>query len=133
MMKKSLATIFATALLAATGITANAHAATIVNGTLCTKASSSATVKVKGVSKVYLCTGNPSITGAKPLSWTLKTCVNYWSTAQTSQDSINQQRSLIQSMSEPDKTTYNKQLDGSQAQLDKVFAAIKANHCKAGL
>jgi len=133
MLKKLLATIFATALLAVTGITASAHAAAIVNGTLCTKASSTTTVKVKGVSKVYLCTGNPSITGTKPLSWTLKTCVNYWSTAQTSQDSINQQRSLIQSMSEPDKTTYNKQLDGSQAQLDKVFAAIKANHCKAGL
>jgi hypothetical protein len=36
-------------------------------------------------------------------------------------------------MSEPDKTTYNKQLDGSQAQLDKVIAVIKANHCKVGL
>ena len=133
MLKKSVATLFVAALLAATGITASAHAASIVNGTPCTKAGATSTVKVKGVSKVYLCTGNPSITGAKPLAWTLKTCVSYWSTAQTSQDSINQQRSLIQSMSEPDKTTYNKQLDGSQAQLDKVIAAIKANHCKAGL
>ena len=90
-------------------------------------------MKVKGVSKAYICKINPAVTGAKTPTWTLKTCLSYWATAQNSQNSIKEQRSLVQSMSEPDKTTYNKQLDGSQAQLDKVIAAIKANHCKVGL
>ena len=90
-------------------------------------------MKVKGVSKAYICKINPAVTGATTPTWTLKTCLSYWAAAQNSQDSISQQRSLVKSMSEPDKTTYNKQLDGSQAQLDKVIAAIKTNHCKVGL
>jgi hypothetical protein len=59
--------------------------------------------------------------------------LSYWAAAKNSQDSIDQQRSLVQSMSEPDKTTYTKQLDASQASLDKVKAAIVSNHCKKGL
>jgi hypothetical protein len=115
-------------------IVAPAKSASISNGVGCLKSGSSMAVKVKGVTKSYICTGNPSITsGAKGLTWTLKTCVSYWTAAQNSQDSINQQRTLVASMSEPDKTNYNKQLDASQAQLNKVIAAIKANHCKAGL
>jgi hypothetical protein len=90
-------------------------------------------VKVKGVSKTYICKINPAVDGAVTPTWTLKTCLSYWAAAQNSQDSINQQRSLVKSMSEPNKTTYSKQLDGSQAQLDKVTGAIKANHCKVGL
>ena len=133
MVKKSVATLFVSALLVSTGISTVAHAATISNGSACAKSGASTIVKVKGVSKAYICKINPAVTGATTPTWTLKTCLSYWATAQNSQDSINQQRSFVKSMSEPDKTTYNKQLDGSQAQLDKVIAAIKANHCKVGL
>ena len=133
MVKKSVATLFVSALLVSTGISIVAHAATISNGSACAKSGASTIVKVKGVSKAYICKINPAVTGATTPTWTLKTCLSYWAAAQNSQDSINQQRSLVKSMSEPDKTTYNKQLDGSQAQLDKVIAAIKANHCKVGL
>lgn len=104
----------------------------IHNGVPCGSSKASVTVKVKGVNKIYSCALNPGVDLKVP-TWTLKTCLSYWSAAKNSQDSISQQRSLVQSMSEPDKTTYNKQLDASQAQLDKVTAAIKTNHCKAGL
>jgi hypothetical protein len=36
-------------------------------------------------------------------------------------------------MSDPDKTTYTKQLDASQASLMKVLSAIENNYCKTGL
>jgi hypothetical protein len=133
MLKKSVATLFASVLLASTGLTAVAHAATVSNGAACAKTGASTTVKVKGVNKAYICKINPAVAGATSPTWTLKTCVSYWAAAQNSQDSITQQRSLVQSMSEPDKSTYNKQLDASQAQLDKVKNAIMSNHCKAGL
>ena len=133
MLKKSLATLFVSALLASTSLTTVAHAATIVNGTNCAKAGATTTVKVKGVSKVYSCRINPLAPMASITTWTLKTCVTYLAAAKNSQDSINQQRSLVEAMSEPDKTTYTKQLDASQASLDKVIVAIKTNHCKAGL
>lgn len=133
MLKKSVAIIFASILLAPTGLVTVAHAASVTNGVACAKSGASTTIKVKGASKVYICTGNPSQTGVKALEWTLKTCVSYWAAAKNSQDSIDQQRSLVQSMSDPDKTNYNKQLDTSQAQLDKVKAAIVSNHCKKGL
>jgi len=133
MFKKLLAVFFVSALLSSTVVTTTATAASISNGSTCMKAGASTTVKVKGVSKVYLCRVNPSVAGATAPTWTLKTCVSYWAAAQNSQDSIDQQRSLVQSMSDPDKTNYNKQLDSSQAQLDKVKAAIVSNHCKKGL
>jgi hypothetical protein len=133
MFKRVVTAVCVSGLMLTVGPTSSVRAASIVNGTMCTKANSSKSVMVKGVNKVYLCVGNPSVVGVKPLTWTLKTCVSYWSAAQTSQDSIDQQRSLVKSMSDPDRTTYNKQLDDSQKQLDKVVAAIKANHCKAGL
>ena len=133
MLKKIMASVFVSAVLASAGLVAPAHAAVISNGTACVKAGASTAVKVKGVSKVYLCRVNPSVAGATATTWTLKTCVSYWAAAQNSQASITQQRGLVASMSEPDKTTYTKQLDGSQAQLDKVKAAIISNHCKAGL
>ena len=128
MLKKSVATLFVTALLASTGISTVAHAATISNGSACAKSGVSTTVKVKGVSKAYICKINPAVAGA-----TTPTCLRYWAAAKNSQNSINEQRSLVQSMSEPDKTNYGKALDASQASLDKVIAAIKANHCKVGL
>ena len=133
MLKKLVASFVMGAFLAITGVVSGVEAATNSNGLSCTKPGAITTVKVKGISKAYVCTGNPSQTGVKGLEWTLKTCLSYWTAAKNSQDSITQQRSLVQSMSEPDKTNYNKQLDGSQAQLDKVKAAIVSNHCKKGL
>ena len=133
MLNKSVVALFVSALLASSSVMAGAHAGTISNGVGCAKAGASTTVKAKGVTKVYLCTGNPSVAGPKGLEWTLKTCLSYWAAGQNSQNSINEQRSLINAMSEPDKTNYTKQLDASQAQLDKVKAAIVSNHCKRGL
>jgi hypothetical protein len=133
MLKKTVATVFVSALLATTGLVTPSHAASISNGAACAKAGVSTSVKVKGVSKMYLCRVNPSVASATTPTWTLKTCVSYWAAAQNSQDSITQQRGLVSSMTEPDKTTYTKQLDVSQASLDKVKAAIISNHCKAGL
>jgi len=133
MLKKLVASLVMGAFLATTGVVSGVEAATISNGVSCTKPGASTTVKVRSMSKAYVCTGNPSQTGVKGLEWTLKTCLSYWTAAKNSQDSISQQRSLVQSMSEPDRTNYNKQLDGSQAQLDKVKAVIVSNHCKKGL
>ena len=132
-MKKPILSLGAALALILCGFASTAHAASIVNGAACSTAGASSTVKVKGVSKAYICKINPAVAGASAPTWTLKTCLSYWAAAQNSQDSINQQRSLVSSMSEPDKTTYTKQLNTSQASLDKVIAAIKANHCKAGL
>jgi hypothetical protein len=132
-MKKSAFSLLASASLLFGGFTSTAHAASIVNGTACATVGATSSVKVKGVGKVYVCKVNPSIAGASTPTWTLKTCLSYWAAAQNSQDSINQQRGLVSSMSEPDKTTYTKQLNASQASLDKVIVAIKANHCKVGL
>jgi len=133
MLKRSVAAVFVSALLASTGISTLGHAATISNGSACAKSGASTTVKVKGVSKAYICKINPAVTGATTPTWTLKTCMSYWAAGQNSQESIKQQRELVSSMSEPDKSTYTKQLDASQASLDKVIAAIKVNHCKVGL
>ena len=133
MLKKSFTTLVISLFLTSAGITAVAHAATISNGAACAKASASTTVKVKGVSKTYICKINPAIEGATAKTWTLKTCISYWAAAQNSQSSITDQRNLVRVMSEPDKTTYSAQLDASQAELDKVKAAIVSNHCKKGL
>jgi hypothetical protein len=133
MMKKQTYSILATAALILSGLVGTAHAASVVNGASCAKTNATITVKVKGVSKTYICKVNPIATGAFVTTWTLKTCLSYWAAAQNSQDSITEQRSLVRSMSEPDKTSYTKQLDASQASLDKVKAAIVVNHCKAGL
>jgi hypothetical protein len=132
-MKKSAFSLLASLSLLLGGFASTAHAASIANGTACATVGATSSVKVKGVSKVYVCKVNPSIAGASTPTWTLKTCLSYWAAAQNSQDSINQQRGLVSSMSEPDKTTYTKQLNASQASLDKVKVAIKANHCKVGL
>jgi len=133
MLKKSVAVAFVTALLSSMTVATSSYATTISNGAACATAGASSTIKVKGVSKAYICKINPAVAGATTPTWTLKTCLSYWAAAQNSQDSIAQQRSLVSSMSEPDKTTYTKQLDASQTQLDKVKAAIVSNHCKKGL
>ena len=132
-MKKSRLLLVVVLTFLLSSFTATTHAASIVNGAGCVKAGAVTTSKVKGISKAYVCTGNPSVAGVKGLSWTLKTCVSYWAAAKNSQNSIDEQRSLVSAMSEPDKSTYTKQLDASQASLNKVFAAITANHCKTGL
>ena len=133
MFKKSIVSLFLGTLLASTCLIGVAHAATISNGAKCAKSGVSTTVKVKGVKKTYICKTNPTMANAMNLSWTLKTCVNYSVAAQDSQDSINQQRVLVQFMSEPDKTNYNNQLNSSQVGLNKVTTTIKANFCKKGL
>jgi hypothetical protein len=40
---------------------------------------------------------------------------------------------LVNVMTDPDKTMYTNKLKKSQADLDKVFSAIKMNWCKSGL
>jgi hypothetical protein len=132
-MKRSVSAFFVSVLLVSTGLYSAAHAAGVSNGVACAKSGSVTTIKVRGLNKTYTCHTNPAIVGATTPTWTLKTCLSYWAAAKNSQDSIDQQRSLVQSMSEPDKTTYTKQLDASQASLDKVKAAIVSNHCKKGL
>jgi hypothetical protein len=121
------------ATLSVAALTTPTHAATIANGATCANANKVSNVKVKGATKAYICKVNPAIPGATALTWTLKTCISYWAAAQNSQDSITQQRALVQSMSDPDKTTYTKQLDASQASLDKVKSTIVSGYCKAGL
>ena len=132
-MKKSAIILFASLALSVISVVGTAHAVTISNGKACVTVNTTMAVKVKGVTKTYICKVNPSIVGVSTPTWTLKTCLSYWAAAQNSQDSITQQRSLVSSMSEPDRTTYSKELDRSQASLDKVKTAIVANHCKAGL
>ena len=133
MLKKLLPTavvvLMTTSLLVASG----AQAATIKNGVACAKAGASSTVKVGTVAKTYICKINPAVVGSTKTTWTLKTCISYWASAKNSQDSIDQQNSLIQAMSEPDKTTNTNQLKASQDALNQVKAQILANHCKAGL
>ena len=111
----------------------HANAATIKNGVACAKSGATSTVRVGSASKTYVCKINPSVAGATKTTWTLKTCITYWSTANSQKKLIDEQRSLVNVMSEPDKTTYNTQLDKSMADLNKVYDAIKANYCKAGL
>lgn len=133
MIKKSAVAVFICATVAFTGLTGAASAATIVNGSSCSKAGAVTTVKVKGVSKSYICKKNPSVVNATKTTWTLKTCISYWAAAVASQKSIDDQLALVKVMTEPDKTTYTNQLADSQKQLDKVKASIIANHCKVGL
>ena len=115
-------------------IASTSFAASIVsNGAPCTKVSTSVTLKIKGVSKSYVCTSNPSSGIAAPTTWTLKNCVSFWKAAQGQQDNINQQLTLVNVMTDPDKTMYTNKLKKSQADLDKVFSAIKMNWCKSGL
>jgi hypothetical protein len=133
MFKKSFVIVCLSALLASSALAEDAHAVSVANGVGCVKSGASTTVKVKGLNKVYICTGNPSVAGVKGLEWTLKTCVSYWAAAKNSQNSIDEQRSLVSSMTEPDRSTYGKQLDASQAQLDKVKAAIVSNYCRKQL
>jgi hypothetical protein len=130
--KSMIAALVGLALTASTAAS-GASAATIVNGKACPKANATSTVKVKGVSKTYICKINPSVIGATKTTWTLKTCITYWTTANSQKKLIDEQRALVNVMSEPDKTTYNKELDKSMADLNKVYTAIKANYCKTGL
>jgi hypothetical protein len=138
MLKKSVATLFVAALLAATGITASAHAASIVNGTPCAKTSATTTVKVKGVSKAYICTINPAAAGNPNIiksgrTWTLKTCVSYYAQYKSYLKNLNDQKDLINLLAEPDKTNAMKGYDDGVVSLNKTLASIENNHCKTGL
>ena len=115
-----------------------ANAAAVKNGVTCPKSGATSIVSIKGVKKTYLCTTNPAAAtnpniAKSGLTWTLKTCVSYYAAYKGNQQSIDDQRSLVNVMSEPDRTNYTKQLDASQASLMKVLAAIENNHCKTGL
>jgi hypothetical protein len=132
-LKKSVIAITLGLSISVTGLVSGASAATVKNGVACAKSGASTTVKVKGVSKAYICKINPSVTGATKPTWTLKTCITYWAAAMASQKSIDDQLALVKVMSEPDKTTYTNQLADSQLALNKVKASIVSNHCQAGL
>ena len=132
-MKKSILPALVASALVFFGAPSTAQAASISNGVKCAKVGAATSVSVKGVSKAYICKVNPTLPGALIPTWTLKTCIAYWAHSQQSQQSINDQRSLINVMTEPDKTNYTKQLDASQASLNRVLDSITANHCRRGL
>jgi len=133
-MKKTLIAVALGTFLVIANVATDAQAADVIkNGASCIQANSISVVKVKGVSKTYICHTNPATPSVTTASWTLKTCISYFAAAQSQQDNINQQMPLIALMGEPDKTTYTKQLNASQGQLNKVIATIKANYCRAGL
>jgi hypothetical protein len=138
--KSSVSVVLAIGILiGSTSQIVQASVATAVkNGVVCAKSGASTVVTVKGVKNTYICTTNPAAAGnpniAKSgMTWTLKTCMTYYAAYKTNQQAINDQRSLVSVMSEPDKSTYTKQLDASQASLMKVLAAIENNYCKTGL
>lgn len=134
-----LASVALTALLSATFLSVPADAsAAVKNGVACSKPKASTTISVGGTKKTYICTSNPAAAGnpkiAKSgMTWTLKTCISYYAAYKTNQQSIDEQRSLVGVMNEPDKTNYTNQLNASEASLMKVLAAIENNHCKTGL
>jgi hypothetical protein len=136
MRKKSAVALVLALVLGTSGFSASA--ATVKNGVACPKVGATSLASVKGVKKIYVCTTNPAAAGnpniAKSgLTWTLKTCVSYYAAYLGNQKSIDDQRSLVRVMNEPDKSTYTKELDASQANLIKVLAAIENGHCKTGL
>jgi len=133
-MKKAFNYLVIGALLASSSTLTGAQAATAIkNGTPCTKAGATSVVKVKGLTKTYICHTNPATPTVSATSWTLKTCISYYAAAQGQQDGINQQMPLIAMMSEPDKSTYTNALNQTQVKLNAVIAAINAHHCRAGL
>lgn len=138
-MNKKLVGVFCLMVaLSSIGIAASAQAVAIKNGVACSKSGATTQVTVKGAKSTYICTVNPAAASnpniaKKGLTWTLKTCVTYYTQAKSQQDNINQELPLVALMSEPDKTTYSAQLADSQAKLMKVFAAIESNYCKTGL
>jgi len=138
MFKKSAMAIVMTAAVFSTGVTTAAHAVTVKNGVACAKSGATTVVTVKKVKTTYICTTNPAAAtnpnvAKSGKTWTLKTCVTYYAAYKGNQQSIDDQRALVNVMTEPDKTTYTKQLDDSQASLMKVLSAIEQNYCKTGL
>jgi len=139
MLKKSVvvvSTILAVVMLGV--IISPANSATIKNGVPCSKSGASTIVSVKGIKKTYLCTVNPAAAANPNIAkggktWTLKTCVSFYAAYKSNQQSIDDQRSLVMVMNEPDKSTYTKELDASQSSLTRVLSAIETNHCKMGL
>jgi hypothetical protein len=125
-------------LLMTAGFATAAHAATISNGQLCPKANASSTVKVKGVTKSYICTVNPAAATNPNIAksgrtWTLKTCVSYYAQYKSALSSLKSQFDLINLLTEPDKTTALKGYNDGMATLNQTVAAIESNYCKTGL
>ena len=139
MFQKAAVVLSINLVFVATGFVAPAHAAaTVKNGVACSKLGSSTTVTIKAVKKIYICTVNPAAAGNPNVAkggntWTLKTCVSYYAAYKSNQKAIDDQRSLVSLMGEPDKSTYTTQLNNSQANLMQVLASIENNHCKTGL
>ena len=132
-MRKKIVSLILACAVTSIGFATAAHATAIANGAACADKGTTMSVKVKGVSKVYVCAVNPIATSGAPATWVLKNCLSYWNSALGQQSNIAQQQALVNVMTEPDKTHYNAQLKASQAQLDKVKAAIRTNWCKTGL
>ena len=132
-MKMKVVSVILACAVASMGLVTSAHAAAIINGATCANKGTTTSVKVKGVNKVYSCAVNPTAVSGAPATWVLKNCLSYWNSALEQQSNIAQQQALVNVMTEPDRSKYNAQLKSSQAQLDKVKAAIKINWCKAGL
>jgi len=138
MLKKSVATLLAIGFLASTSLTVGAHAATISNGSACAKSGSSTIVKVKGVSKTYICTINPAAAGNPNIAksgktWTLKTCLTYYAQYKTYLKNLNDQKDLINILTEPDKSDAMKGYNDGVVSLNRTLASIENNHCKTGL
>jgi hypothetical protein len=138
MLKKSVAILFVSAVLTTTGLTAAAHALTVSNGAACAKVGASTIVKVKGVSKTYVCTTNPAAAGNPNIAkagktWTLKTCLTFYAQYKTYLKNLTDQKDLINLLSEPDKTNAMTGYKDALVSLDHTLASIENNHCKTGL
>ena len=138
MLKKTIATLFIATLCSSTSVISSANAVTISNGAACAKSGASTTVKVKGVSKTYICTINPAAAGNPNIiksgrTWTLKTCITYYAQYKNYLKNLNDQKDLINLLAEPDKTNAMKGYDDGVVSLNKTLASIENNHCKIGL
>ena len=149
MLKKSVATIFASVLLASTSLATVTHAASISNGVPCAKPGMSTTVKVKGMSKTYKCGFDPLLTeipsaltatpSATPLqtpnpvvatvnTWTLKTCLTAYTQYKDIMDSLTGNISLFSS--DPSALA---QLMQTIKTTQTYLVPMRANLCKKGL
>jgi hypothetical protein len=149
MLKKTVATVFVSALLATTSLVTPSHAATITNGAACAKAGASTTVKVKGVSKVYKCAFNPLLNGipssltatpsASPSpsptvstpvvnTWTSSSCLTAYAKYKEIMDTLTGNISLFSS--QPSALA---QLLQTIKTTQSYLVPMRANQCKAGL
>lgn len=138
MFKKPAGLICVCMVLATSAFSTVANAASISNGVACAKSGASTSVKVKNVSKTYICTVNPAAASNPNVAkggktWTLKTCVTYYAQYRSAYDSLKNQLDVINLLQEPDKTTAMTGYTEGITSLNKTLAAIENNHCKKGL